>query len=41
MAQRQAELAQARLAELSALIQHEKASSDVQLATGSCWRPES
>jgi outer membrane protein TolC len=34
IAQRQAELAQARLAELSALIRHEKASSDLQLATG-------
>jgi outer membrane protein TolC len=34
VAQRQAELAQARLAELQALIQHEKASSDLQLATG-------
>ena len=34
VAQRQAELAQARLAELEALIQHEKASSDLQLATG-------
>jgi outer membrane protein len=34
VAQRQAELAQARLAELEALIQHERASSDLQLATG-------
>jgi outer membrane protein len=34
VAQRQAELAEARLAELGALIQHEKASSDLQLATG-------
>jgi outer membrane protein len=34
VAQRQAELAQARLAEVAALIQHEKASSDLQLATG-------
>jgi outer membrane protein TolC len=34
IAQRQAELAQARLGELEALIQHEKASSDLQLATG-------
>ena len=34
VAQRQAELAQARLAELDALIQHERASSDLQLATG-------
>jgi outer membrane protein len=34
VAQRQAELAQARLAELGALIQHEKATSDLQLATG-------
>jgi outer membrane protein len=34
VAQRQAELAQARLAELEALIAHEKASSDLQLATG-------
>ena len=34
VAQRQAELAQARLAELEALIKHEKAASDLQLATG-------
>jgi outer membrane protein TolC len=34
VAQRQAELAQARLGELEALIQHERASSDLQLATG-------
>jgi outer membrane protein TolC len=34
VAQRQAELAQARLAEIQALIQHERASSDLQLATG-------
>ena len=34
VAQRQAELAQARLAELEALIQHERASSDLQLAMG-------
>jgi outer membrane protein len=34
VAQRQAELSQARLAELDALIQHEKATSDLQLATG-------
>jgi outer membrane protein TolC len=34
VAQRQAELAQARLAEVQALIQHERASSDLQLATG-------
>jgi outer membrane protein TolC len=34
VAQRQAEVAEARLAELGALIQHEKASSDLQLATG-------
>jgi outer membrane protein TolC len=34
IAQRQADLAQARLAELDALIQHEKATSDLQLATG-------
>jgi outer membrane protein len=34
VAQRQAELAQARLAELEALIAHEKASSDLQLAMG-------
>ncbi len=34
IAQRQAELAEARLGELEALIQHEKASSDLQLATG-------
>jgi outer membrane protein TolC len=34
VAQRQAELAQARLAELDALIAHEKATSDLQLATG-------
>jgi outer membrane protein len=34
VAQRQAELSQARLAELEALIQHEKATSDLQLATG-------
>ncbi|HEY0711998.1 MAG TPA: TolC family protein [Polyangia bacterium] len=34
IAQRQAELAEARLSELGALIQHEKASSDLQLATG-------
>ena len=34
VAQRQAELAQARLGELGALIEHEKASSDLQLATG-------
>ena len=34
VAQRQAELAQARLAELEALIQHENASSDLQLAIG-------
>jgi outer membrane protein len=34
VAQRQAELAQARLSELEALIQHEKAASDLQLAMG-------
>jgi outer membrane protein len=34
VAQRQSELAQARLAELDALIAHEKATSDLQLATG-------
>jgi outer membrane protein TolC len=34
VAQRQAELAQARLAELDALIQHERAISDLQLSTG-------
>ncbi len=34
VAQRQTELAQARLAELEALIAHEKAGSDLQLATG-------
>jgi HAE1 family hydrophobic/amphiphilic exporter-1 len=34
VAQRQAELAQARLGELEALIAHEKASSDLQLAMG-------
>lgn len=34
VAQRQAELAQARLGELEALIQHERASSDLQLAMG-------
>jgi outer membrane protein TolC len=34
VAQRQAELAQARLSELDALIQHEKATSDLQLAMG-------
>ncbi len=34
VAQRQAELAEARLAELEALIQHERASSGLQLATG-------
>ena len=34
VAQRQAELAEARLGELEALIQHEKASSDLQLAMG-------
>jgi outer membrane protein len=34
VAQRQAELAQARLAEVDALIQHERATSDLQLSTG-------
>jgi outer membrane protein TolC len=34
VAQRQAELAQARLSELEALIEHEKAASDLQLAMG-------
>jgi outer membrane protein len=34
VAQRQGELAQARLLELEALIEHEKASSDLQLAMG-------
>jgi outer membrane protein TolC len=34
IAQRQADLAQARQAELEALIQHEKAASDLQLAMG-------
>ena len=34
VAQRQADVAQARLAELSALIQHERATSDLQLSTG-------
>jgi outer membrane protein TolC len=34
VAQRQADLAQARLSELAALIQHERAASDLQLAMG-------
>src|SRR6185369_7509360 len=34
VAQRQAELAEARLGELEALIQHERATSDLQLAMG-------